>query len=72
MGDKDDEIAALAEGVQSLSLLNTILERALRTLMLELPRRRQEVLVDITDLEIPEAPLVARFFLNDDDELEME
>ncbi len=68
---EDEQIANLTEMLATAEALNTILKRAVRQLLLELPDQRAEVIIDISDLEIPDAPPTTRFFLNDD-ELDME
>ena len=69
---KDEQIENLQEMLESSDILVVMLKRALQTILLELPDRRAEVEIDISDLEIPDAPKTTRFFLNEDGELDME
>lgn len=69
---KDEQIANLTEMIDTADVLNVMLKRALRAVLLELPDRRASVEIDISDLEIPDAPPTTRFFLTEDDELDME
>jgi hypothetical protein len=72
MATQDEQIANLTEMLDTAELLNVMLKRALRQLLLELPTRRASIEIDISDLEIPDAPPTTRFYLTEDDELDME
>jgi hypothetical protein len=66
------EMEILEDALASSDLLIVMLKRALRQQLLEQPDRRAEVIIDISDLNIPDASETTRFFLDAEEELDME